>query len=49
MIIDEMQLGLEPGCGTANAIFILRKLEEKYLAKGQNLSFAVVDLEKDFD
>ena len=36
-------------CGTTNAIFILRKLQEKYLAKNKNLCFEFVDLEKAFD
>ena len=30
-------------------IFILRKLQEKYLAKKKNLDFTFVDLEKPFD
>ena len=32
-----------------NAIFILRKLQVKYLAKQKNLYFAFVDLEKTSD
>ena len=28
--IDEMHFGLIPGCGTTNAIFILRQSQEKY-------------------
>ena len=31
------------------AVFILRELQEKYLAKSKNLLFAFVDLEKTFD
>ena len=44
--IDEMQFGFIPGCGSTNAIFILRQLQEKYLAKKKNLYFAIVDLKK---
>ncbi len=47
--IDEMQFGFVPGRGTTDAIFILRQLQEKYLAKKKNLYFAFVDLEKAFD
>ena len=28
-----MKFGFMPGCGATNAIFILRQLQEKYLAK----------------
>ena len=38
-----------PGCPSTNAIFILRQLQEKYVAKKKNLHFAFVDLEKAFD
>ena len=47
--IDEMQFGFMPGRGSTHAIFIARQLQEKYLAKGKNLYFAFVDLEKAFD
>ena len=47
--IDSMQFGFRPGRGTTDAIFILRQLQEKYLAKSRNLYFAFVDLEKAFD
>ena len=47
--IDEMQFGFMPGRGTIDAIFILRQLQEKYLAKKKTLYFAFVDLEKAFD
>ena len=47
--IDEMQFGFMPGCSTTDAIFILRQLQEKYLARKRNLYFAFVDLEKAFD
>ena len=47
--IDEMQFDFMPGCGATNAIFILKQLKEKYLAKKKNLYFAFVNLEKAFD
>ena len=34
-----------PGCGTIDAIFILKQMQEKYLAKKRDLYSAVVDLE----
>ena len=47
--IDDMQFGFMPGRGTTDAIFILRQMQEKYLAKKLPLYFAFVDLEKAFD
>ena len=47
--IDDMQFRFMPGCGTTDAIFILRQLQEKHLAKNKKLYFAFVDLEKAFD
>ena len=47
--VDEMQFGFMPGVGTTDAIFIMRQLQEKYLAKRRNLYLAFVDLEKAFD
>ncbi|XP_048585335.1 uncharacterized protein LOC125568053 [Nematostella vectensis] len=47
--IDEMQFGFVPGKGTTDAIFVVRQLQEKHLAKGKSLFFAFVDLEKAFD
>mgnify|MGYP003460147097 FL=1 len=38
-----------PGKGTTDAIFIVRQLQEKYLAKKKELWMAFVDLEKAFD
>ena len=37
-----------PEYDTKGAIFIVKQLQEKYLAKNKNLHFAFVDLEKDF-
>ena len=47
--IDEMQFGFVPGKGTTDAIFIVRQLQEKYIAANKPLYFAFVDLEKAFD
>ena len=47
--IDNMQFGFSPGKGTMDAIFIVRQLQEKYLAKKKDLWMAFVDLEKAFD
>ena len=49
MKIDDMQFGIIAGNGATDAIFIVRKLQEKYLAKKKDLSMAFVDLEKAFD
>ena len=43
-----MQFGSIPGRGSAEAIFILRQLQEKYLHKKKNTYFAFADL-KVFD
>ena len=50
--IDDSQFGLAPGRGTTistNAIFVVRQLQEKYLAVNKRLYMAFVDLEKAFD
>ena len=47
--IDEMQCGFMSGRGTADAIFIVRQLQEKHLAANKPLYMAFVDLEKAFD
>lgn len=47
--IDSMQFGFMPGRGTTDAIFIVRQLQEKYLAKKKDLWMAFIDLEKAFD
>ena len=47
--IDEMQCGFMSGCGTTDAIFIVRQLQEKHLAANKLLYMAFVDLEKAFD
>ena len=47
--IDESQFGFTPGRGTADAVFILRQLLEKYTARKRELILVFVDLEKAFD
>ena len=46
---DDMQFGFMPRWSTTDAIFILRHLQEKHLAKNRKLYFAFVDLKKAFD
>ena len=48
-IIDDSQFGFVQGRGTTDAIFVLRQLQEKYLAANKRLYMAFVDLEKVFD
>ena len=47
--IDDSQFGFVPGRGTTDAIFVVRQLQEKYLAANKRLYIAFVDLEKAFD
>ena len=49
MDIEAMQFGFVTGGGTTDAIFIIRQLQEKYIAANKPLYFAFVDLEKAFD
>ena len=42
-------LAIIPGRGTTDAIFVVRQLQEKYLAANKRLYMAFVDLEKAFD
>ena len=44
-----MQFGIMPGKGTIEAVFILRRIQEEYLARQQKLYMCFVDLEKAFD
>ena len=46
--IDEMQCGFMFGCGTTDAIFIVRQLQEKHLAANKPLYMVFIDLEKAF-
>ena len=47
--VDSMQFGFMQGRGSTDAIFIVRQLQEQYLARGKRLYFVFVDLEKAFD
>ena len=49
VFIHDMQFGFMPAWRTNDAIFILKQLHEKNLAKNRKLYFAFVDLEKAFD
>ena len=44
--LDEMQCGFMLGCGTTDAIFIVRQLQEKHLIANKPLYMAFVYLEK---
>ena len=47
--LTHSQFGFVPGRGTTDAIFVVRQLQEKYLAANKRLYMAFVDLEKAFD
>ena len=47
--IDNSQFGFVPGRGITDAIFVVRQLQEKYLAANKKLCMAFVDLEKAFN
>ena len=47
--IDDSQFGFVPARGTTDAIYVIRQLQEKYLAANKRLYMAFVDLEKAFD
>ena len=47
--IDDSQFGFVPGRDTTDAIFVVRQLQDKYLAANKRLYMAFVDLEKAFD
>ena len=47
--VDDSQFGYIPGRGTTDTIFVVRQLQEKYLATKKRLYMAFVDLEKAFD
>ena len=44
-----MQFGSMPERGTIDAVFVLRKMQQKYHAKGKKLYMCLMDLEKAFD
>ena len=47
--VDDSQFGFVAGRGTTDAIFVVRQLQEKYLAANKRLCMAFVDREKAFD
>ena len=47
--LDDMQFGFRAGRGTTDPIFIVRQVQERSLAKGEDLWMAFIDLEKAFD
>ena len=49
MSVDEMQFGSMPERGTIDAVFILRRLQEEYYARGNKLYLCFIDPEKVFD
>ena len=49
MSIDDSQFSFVLGRGTTDTIFVVRQLQEKYLAANKRLYMAFVDLEKAFD
>ena len=42
--IDNSQIGFVPGRGTTDALFVVRQLQEKYLAANKRLYMAFIDL-----
>ena len=49
VLIDDSQFGFVPGRGTTDAIFVVRQLQDKYLAANKRLYKDFVDLEKASD
>ena len=47
--IDDMHFGFMPGKGTTHALFILRRMQEKFRETKQKLYMCFVDLKKAFD
>ena len=46
---NEMQIGFMLGRGTIDAVFIVKRLQEEYHAKGKMLHICFMDIEKAFD
>ena len=44
-----MQFGIMPERGTIDVVFVLRRMQEEFHAKGKKLYMCFVDLEKAFD
>ena len=49
MSVDEIQFGFMPERGTIDAVFILRRMQGEYHAKGKKVVYVFVDLEKALD
>ena len=49
VLINDSQFVFVPGRGTTDAIFVVRQLQENYLAANKRLYMAFLDLEKAFD
>ena len=47
--IDDMQFGFTPGKGTIDAVFILKRIKEEYIAKQKKLCMCLAYMEKLFD
>ena len=47
--INNSQFGFVPGRGTTDTMFVVRQLQEKYLAANKRLYMAFVDLVMAFD
>ena len=48
-VISEVQGGFRRGRGCMDQVFVVRQICEKYLAKGKDVYFAFMDLEKAYD
>ena len=46
--VDEMQFDFMPERGTIDAVFLLRRMQGEYHAKGKEMYMCFVDLEKAF-
>ena len=49
MHVDAMQFGFMPGRATTDALFLLRRMQEKYRNKERKLYMRLVDIEKAFN
>ena len=47
--VNEMKFSFMPGRGTIDTVFILRRMQKGYHAKGKKFYICIVDLEKAFD
>ena len=47
--LNKMQFEFMPGNGTADAIFIVRRMQEKYQKKDKKLYVCIVDMKKAFE